>query len=718
MSFARLHKIITYVFAGLGLWSLSIGPNLGAAAQAVIGLAFVVSFFVEGERIREPGWIRGWTVALFALLGVQVLRAFLGASILPMALEFTAALLISRLFNRRGAPEHQQVSALALLMLIAATVLSTELSYALAFAGFVVVAPWMFALSHLRAEIEASHRTGETLDDEAVAKVLASKKLIGPRYLVGTAALSVPLFLMTGTLFLAFPRVGLGMFSFGNDTGQRVSGFGANVELGDFGVIRTDPSVVVRVTPPGLPENPPEIVSLRMRGTSFDHYDGRSWTRSRELVARPVGRLGTHYQIPIRMPNAEDDEWQVVIDALDEPVIFLPPQTVGLGIPPRVIGSMDVGREITMAPGVDIRYGDGDGLGLRYNAYTSSEAVLDPELEPEMRERYVQVPEGHERVAALAREWTRGATTPEAQVRAIRARLRDSGDFTYSLEMPAVGDRLPLEVFLFEARRAHCEYYSTALAVMARTLDIPARNATGFLGGRYNPYGGYYALSQGDAHSWVEVWIEGRGWLVVDPTPPSRDDVGPVPGFFGVVQAMLDAIRTRWASDVVSYDLRAQLELFAQVGDWFRGEPDARSAPSEDTSTESGERSSTGPIVLGVLLLGVAGWLVWRRFRRRRGASSDLLEPNARRAKELLESLDRALSKLGWGRPLGRTASEHVTHLAAAGFEEVELVAGIVQRYESVRYGGATMEASESDRLGASLVQLGRRRDLSPAPPA
>ena len=70
---------------------------------------------------------------------------------------------------------------------------------------------------------------------------------MGPRFLVGTALLSVPIFLVTATLFAAFPRVGRGFLTFSAGEGQRVSGFGRNVELGDFGTIRQDATVVMRV---------------------------------------------------------------------------------------------------------------------------------------------------------------------------------------------------------------------------------------------------------------------------------------------------------------------------------------------------------------------------------------------------------------------------------------------------------------------------------------
>ena len=725
MSFAKLHKWVSYLFAALGLFVLSLGPYLDLVSEVVILVAFVASWFVEGERIRDERWIRGWTIALFVFLGVQVLRGIAGASILPLGLEFTAALLISRLFNRRGAREHQQIGALTLLQLIAATVLSTEITYGLLFAGFVIVTPWMLALGHLRAEIEAQHpgeKEGEH-DEEAMARVLASERLIGPRYLAGTAMLSVPLFLMTGVLFVVFPRVGLGIFSFGRSLGQQVSGFGANVELGNFGSIRSDPTVVLRVTPPDMPEMPELFRSLRMRGTSFDHYDGRRWTRSRDFPSEEVGRHGRgDYWIPERMPSPQDDVWQVDLDALDEPVIFLPPNTVAIGIPPRINGGIEVGRQVSWTrSSLDVRYEDADGLGLNYMAFTSdAPRRMGPLLEEPEIGYYLQVPEGHERVAALASEWAEGAEGTREVIDALLAHLTRSGELTYSLDMPDVGDdEQPLDVFLFEARRGHCEYFSTAMAVMLRSQGIPARNATGFLGGRYNEYGGYYAISQGDAHSWVEAWIdagpEGAGrWVVIEATPPSRDAIRPDPGWFGTLQEMLDALKSRWADDVVSYDLRSQVQLFWQLRRWMRGEgdpPDEQEAPTG--TNEAGASSRLVPwklIVFGAGLL-LFGFVLLRWFRRREEGQT-VADPNARRAVELFEALEKVLTKLGWERPPDRTAKEHADLLEREGFAEARLVRQIVDRYLAVRYGGAPLGPQELDRLRRELKALRGRADL------
>jgi hypothetical protein len=712
VSFAGLHKLVAYLSAGLGLVALSLGPELELPSQVIIGVAYVASFFAEGPRIGSPRWARGWTAAMVVLLGLQVVRGFLGASILPLALEMTAGLQVSRLMNRRTAREHQHIGALALLQLVAATVLSTEIEYGFVFLGFVIVLPWMLAISHLRAEIEGQ-LSGRPEGERAgvLERALASRRIVGPPFLAAMTGLALPLFAMTVLLFLLFPRVGLGLLSFDRDAGQRVSGFGANVELGDFGVIRTDATVVLRVIPPELPSPPPSEVSLRMRGTSFDRYDGRRWLRSRDLPSLGVGHVSGRYAVPQRIPMTRRDRpWRVVLDSLDEPVIFLPPQTVGLEIPERVTGGMEVGRQLEFTPGVDIRYTDGDGLGLRYTAWTSDDPsdrraeVLGPD---ELR-RYLQMPARHERVAALARDWTRDASSDLERVRALTARLRDSGEYTYSLEMPAVGERVPLEVFLLEAKRGHCEYFATALAIQLRALGIPARNVTGFLGGTYNPYGGFYALSQGDAHSWVEAWLPERGWVVVDPTPSSREAIGPDAGLLQGLREMMDALRTRWSEDVVGYDLRRQVQVFASIRSWLRevggGEPTPEQVRREQRAGRSRVPGWVWGLLAGLLLAGGGALVLWRR---RRGRARDEEPLHAREAVRLYRALDQALGRLGHARPPERTPLEHVAHLEEADFGGVAVVREVTQRYLDARYGSVPIDPGELERLRRAIVELG-----------
>ena len=120
------------------------------------------------------------------------------------------------------------------------------------------------------------------------------------------------------------------------------------------------------------------------------------------------------------------------------------------------------------------------------------------------------MPKLSSRVTQLAADWTASATTPLEKARTVENQLRTG--FGYDLSSPSGGASDPLDHFLFESRRGHCEYFSTAMAILLRVAGVPTRNVTGFVGGSYNRFGQYYSVREGDAHSWVEAWIDGSGW--------------------------------------------------------------------------------------------------------------------------------------------------------------------------------------------------------------
>jgi hypothetical protein len=120
------------------------------------------------------------------------------------------------------------------------------------------------------------------------------------------------------------------------------------------------------------------------------------------------------------------------------------------------------------------------------------------------------------RLDALARTWTAGATTQLAELDAIERRLRT--DYTYSQSFERLSGVDPIVDFLFRDRSGHCEYFATALTLLARSRGIPARMVTGYRVGERSPFG-YYVVRERNAHAWVEVWLPGSGWVTRDATP-------------------------------------------------------------------------------------------------------------------------------------------------------------------------------------------------------
>ena len=121
------------------------------------------------------------------------------------------------------------------------------------------------------------------------------------------------------------------------------------------------------------------------------------------------------------------------------------------------------------------------------------------------------------RTYALARELARDADSPEEYVERVLAYLADGSRFTYSETPPAAARTL--DGFLFDARQGYCQQYSGAMALLLRMAGIPARVSTGFSTGATDTKTGEYVVRDFDAHSWVEVYYPGYGWVTFDPTP-------------------------------------------------------------------------------------------------------------------------------------------------------------------------------------------------------
>ena len=100
----------------------------------------------------------------------------------------------------------------------------------------------------------------------------------------------------------------------------------------------------------------------------------------------------------------------------------------------------------------------------------------------------------------------------------LRGHLRTTLGYSLRTENPKNLD--PLENFLFEEQKGHCEFFATAGALLARSLGVPSRVAYGWAGGTYYEGSNLFVFRSREAHAWTEVLLEGYGWTVLDPTPP------------------------------------------------------------------------------------------------------------------------------------------------------------------------------------------------------
>jgi hypothetical protein len=148
--------------------------------------------------------------------------------------------------------------------------------------------------------------------------------------------------------------------------------------------------------------------------------------------------------------------------------------------------------------------------------------------------RYLDLPkEIPERVLVLARDLTAVPVTPYDRAKAIETYLRSTYPYTLDVPIPPVGRDL-VDYFLFDLKKGYCDYFATAMVVLARAAGLPSRIVIGYANGAYDPVSAKYYITQADAHAWAEVYFSGIGWVEFEPTPNqpgiTRPLVGMPPG--------------------------------------------------------------------------------------------------------------------------------------------------------------------------------------------
>lgn len=697
MRFGLVHRVMTDLLAALGVLAVVSTAQMPLEANIVLIVGLGVALAIPEDWQTKPILRHVHTVGPLALFIAEGVRLALGRSALDVAVEFAAMLQIIRIATRRGAAHDQQIIVLALLHFVAGTVLGGGFAYGLCFLGFLIVAPGALVLSHLRREVEGNYRqgardrTGLPVD---VPRILRSRRVVGRQFLTTTCFLSIPIFLFTATLFVLFPRVGLSLMLLNSRHPGRMIGLSDHVDLGQVGTLRNDPAIALRFTVDNLGDSPPARMTVRLRGTGFDQYDGRAWKRT--LVDhKPAYHNADLYPLA-RYPDVlRDRKVTFDLEPIDPPVILVPPRTVGLRI--RTQGQALLGEPLTIyqGPEDELRYGGSDARGLHYDAFLAGDQEEVAETLPASeRPRYLGVPDLPGRIADLAHKWTDAIPSPYQKAKAIEDHLRK--DYRYDVSSPSGAAKQPLDDFLFVSHRGHCEFFSTAMAIMLRDVGIPSRNVVGFVGGTYNRFGKYYAVREGDAHSWVEGYIDDLAhptWLTFDPTPPAgAQPLEATTGIWVYLRDIVEAWSQNWNRYVLNYDLRQQIHLFETFSNGYE-------KIRRQTGVDKGplSRVTRAPVVAAILLAAfVGGYIAWRR--RRSGSQSEARTPkeapnrNVETATTLYRALEGALAVNGLSRPASLPPLRHAEDLRARNHPLGDEVVALTTVYLEARFGGSRLD--------------------------
>ena len=678
MRLARLHRrlVSAMALAALAAYAAGDGVTLPVAATAV---ALALSFtWLPGAAVGA--WIeRATRVGVLALFAWMVYGAFvLRQDFMPGVVGMLLFLIGGEALRPLEARNDMRLYSLTFALLIAATAFYPGIGFAAGFVAYVALAVLGMMVGYLRRESERFRG--------------AAQVRVGRGFLWTTAALSLVTLAMSAAVFVLFPRLPRAWNVQGRrGAGGEVAGFSDRVSIGEFGGrIGSNPEVMFRVE---FPDGPPaDAASIHWRGRSFNLFDGQVWSRTRFTAAAdlPPGAYAARWGGPFRRMRVFGGPPGADVLFGPHPVILVRPRSA---VRPYRGRSGDV-----FFSGAD---------NPVYTVVSSANRPTDEQLRrvtddgPDLRE-YMQLPALEPRVWRLADSLTAGRTARIDQVRAVERWLRDG--FSYTLELPSSASDASIEGFLFHRRAGHCEYFSTAFAVLLRARGIPARNVNGFLGGEWNQNGRYLAVTGNDAHSWVVVWFEGWGWVPFDATPPDRGQVvarGTDGSWLWPARLWMDGVEYRWYKWVMDYNLDRQLGVFRGIGSVF--------SQGERTVAEPARRAPLRFAGMGVATMVVAA-LLWLLARRR-----------GRRARLAPESraylgLRKTYAKAGWtaGDGDGPLAfAETLARERAPGAEDAGRAVDLYLRARFAEEGddaARTELAATAARAKSAVRRAGKRR--------
>jgi transglutaminase-like putative cysteine protease len=619
----------------------------------VAALLFVVWRLMAATRpLRLPGVIVRGLLALLLVAGVVLRFHTLNG------LSAGTALLILmgsvKLLETRAQRDQFIVVAAAVFLLLAACLDRQGLVRA----PLYLLHAWLCCAALAVIAYAPTASSSATGFDNRAAVLLAGRSLL----------FALPLAVM---LFVFFPRLP-GAFWAIPRSDEALTGLGDTMSPGSISQLTASYDVAFRAHFEGAP---PPAQERYWRGPVLHEFDGYTWRRTAHSFARiqPLQYLGPEYRYRISLEPSAQRWWFSLDTATGSPDT-------------KVYFTYDY-QLISTEPVVE-------GTHYALVSHTSTRA-LQPL--PQLTRRYETDLHGdrNPKSRALAVKLRAGVASDSAYVATVLELFR-TGGFQYSLTPPRLGFD-SVDDFLFNTRLGFCGHYASAFVLMMRAAGVPARVVTGYLGGEWNPIGRYFIVRQSDAHSWAEVWLDGRGWTRIDPTgvvAPERLrrgilDILPnavsAPARFVWSQPWLaallqrwDALNTAWNDRVVKFNYGDQLRLLQRLG--------FKSPGAEELGWAFGA--------------GLVGWMLWIAWHVGQGA---------RRARP--DKLARAYGALC--RKLGRAGVPREPHQGPLAFaSEVAKrrpdlatdVHPLLLRYAQLRYG-----RTERDSYPANVRNFARR---------
>jgi hypothetical protein len=491
-----------------------INPVISAA---FLGLLTLAAWFDYKKRIKISRIVLNLVIVVLVLLNSLIISM---DNIAAPLVEILLILMGIKFIEEKKPRDYMQIYTLSVFLLTGSALLSLDIQ----FVAILLVLACLLPVGSVLLTFYS--QDGRLIFTRKDLFTIVTRALL-------LTAMSIPL---ASLLFVILPRTGFPLLNFMSRAGTS-AGFTDNVRLGEVSSIQENASVIIRAVTPRLDNE-----ALYWRGIALDYFDGISWKSS--------GQTGQHKESMtlkgrrVMQTIYLEPYGNRYLFALDKPVTFN-----------YRFSTINADHEIVSSRNIDSR--------IKYDVVSVLSDYIG--IEKIDRARYLQLPlMDFSRILEILKQI--GINSSDEKTAEAIMRFLKYGTYSYSLNnLPFT--REPIDDFLFKYKYGNCEYFASAMAVMLRISGIPSRIIGGYTGGSYNDFGGYYSVTQDHAHVWVEVFIAGRGWLRMDPTPGSAGFPSPTQtGLLHKIRMMFDGINYYWNAMVIGYDFNKQITLFTNVG--------------------------------------------------------------------------------------------------------------------------------------------------------
>ncbi|MEE8452523.1 MAG: transglutaminaseTgpA domain-containing protein [Thermoguttaceae bacterium] len=733
------------LLVGMGQRSATLPLLMSIAAITSVWLTDITGWFRLNRKVANVAALVALVLTARELLQFNSVTQVLGLARLLIYVQ------IILLFQEKDLRTYRHLIIMSLLQVVVAAIFLQGVWFGGLLIVYMLVGLSALALLCLHREHERMRPDAEPVSvpftgsasRRAAGEV--GRELFGRLAMIGLATLGLTLL-----LFLTVPRFGRTAWRGPTVVTKHVVGFSDTMTLGELGEIIENPEEVMRIWLTDATTSQPYAVrgELYLRGAVLTHYQRGTWQRQKAK--------GT--EAPIAAADVTVLQ-RIDIEPLDRNELFC--------LWPPILTEANNGLQF-----------EGDRLvrspSRRTQRFTLGTTALADGIQTPLVpyrgtkdgvESLLQTPELPQ-LAAQAERWAADSGLADddrmALARHLTRRFLNARQFEYSLQGQPRDESIdPIEDFITNNPRGHCEYFATALSLMLRSRGIPSRVVIGYKCDELNQFDRFYQVRQWHAHSWVEAYLEpshlpeslhqgedarrwhGGAWLRLEPTPGASADNGDESSsrelsLLDRFERSFERLQTLWGNYVMEMDrdlqrkaiyqpiVRAVQAAIENLSDpqWWRNLAQRVVRAVDPTGWAAGHW------VLGVVILLVGLPAAVFGVRRVRRTTRRLWSRLAGRAVsragvdlpeiEFYRRLEMLLARHGLRRTVGQTQREFARE---AGLRLAEITghaqltplpAQVVEAYYGVRFGRLPLDNDRAETVEQALRQLAACQASSP----